>query len=190
MQQEKLGLAHRGGNSRSGCLSKLYHWSWIQAETLLALQLGKLVSHLIVPLSAALRLQPAAGPVHVQCVLSRAQNVQCKSALRGPVPCWRRKCQVVSTPRTGWAPPDLDTAPTRTSSLALYPDEGAKKFHCETQCVSDMATLITLRSCFCSIKTIAKFFYLKLKPYFLLSVETWHTQYFFYSFEVEALIMF
>lgn len=64
---------------------------------------------------------------HVQCVPSRAENVSCKSALRGSVPCWRRRCRVVSMRRTGWAPPGLDTEPTRTSSSALYPDEGKKE---------------------------------------------------------------
>lgn len=93
----------------------------------LAVSNATLVSHLIVSLSAVRRSQPAAGPAHVQCVLSRAQNVQCKSALRGPVPCWRRRCRVVSMRRTGWAPPGLDTEPTRTSSAALYPDGGQKK---------------------------------------------------------------
>lgn len=93
----------------------------------LAVSNATLVSHLIVSLSAVRRSQPAAGPAHVQCVLSRAQNVQCKSALRGPVPCWRRRCRVVSMRRTGWAPPGLDTEPTRTSSAALYPDGGRKK---------------------------------------------------------------
>lgn len=88
----------------------------------LAVSNATLVSHLIIPLSAVLCSQPAAGTAHVQCVLSGAQNVQCKSALRGPVPCWRRRCRVVSKRRTGWAPPGLDTEPTRTSSSALYPD--------------------------------------------------------------------
>lgn len=84
--------------------------------------------HLSVPhfrVSSPISSRPAPGPVQVQYVLPLGERVLCASkSLRGSVRCWRRRCQVVSRQRMGWAPPGLDTEPTRTSSWALFPSRG------------------------------------------------------------------
>lgn len=139
-KNEHQFLAPPGVSQRRGCLSNFTEHVLAKGNVpALASRLAMLLHS--VPLNCPLvSCSQLAAPsqlpraAHVQCVPSRAENVSCKSALRGSVPCWRRRCRVVSTRRTGWAPPGLDTEPTRTSSSALYPDEGEKRGKLETYC--------------------------------------------------------